>query len=42
MSQRSFERGWYIVDWDNQEFSEAMVRHFHETYLEHMGEDAAA
>ena len=37
MSQRCFDHGWYIVDWENIEFSEAMMRHFHETYLEHMG-----
>lgn len=38
MSQRCFEQGWYIVDWENQEFSEAMMRHFHELYLAHIGE----
>ncbi len=37
MSQRSFDQGWYIVDWENIEFSEAMIRHFHQTYLAHMG-----
>ena len=37
MSQRSFDQGWYIVDWENIEFSEAMMRHFHDTYLQHMG-----
>ena len=37
MSQRSFDQGWYIVDWENIEFSEAMMRHFHNTYLSHMG-----
>ena len=37
MSQRSFDQGWYIVDWENIEFSEAMMRHFHKTYLDHMG-----
>ncbi len=37
MSQRSFDQGWYIVDWENIEFSEAMMRHFHDTYLAHMG-----
>lgn len=37
MSQRCFKQGWYIVDWDNQEASEAMVRHFHETYRQYMG-----
>lgn len=36
MSQRCFDQGWYIVDWENIEFSEAMMRHFHETYLHHM------
>ena len=40
MSQRCFDRGWYIVDWENIEFSEAMMRHFHEIYLEHMGHKA--
>ena len=40
MSQRCFEQGWYIVDWENQEFSEAMMRHFHDLYLSHMGETA--
>lgn len=38
MTQRGFQQGWYIVDWENQEFSESMVRHFHELYLFHMGE----
>lgn len=38
MSQRCFEHGWYLVDWDNQEVSEVMVRHFHDLYLAHMGE----
>ena len=38
MSQRCFQQGWYIVDWENQEFSEAMMRHFHDLYLAHMGE----
>ncbi|MEM8776185.1 MAG: aromatic ring-hydroxylating dioxygenase subunit alpha [Pseudomonadota bacterium] len=37
MSQRCFNQGWYIVDWENIEFSEAMMRHFHQTYLRHMG-----
>ena len=37
MQQRSFDQGWYIVDWENIEFSEAMMRHFHQTYLAHMG-----
>ena len=36
MSQRAFDQGWYIVDWENIEFSEAMMRHFHDTYLAHM------
>ncbi len=36
MSQRCFEHGWYMVDPDNEEISEIMVRHFHQTYLEHM------
>lgn len=38
MQQRSFTHGWYMVDPENEEISEVMVRHFHETYLEHMGE----
>ncbi len=38
MYQRCFTQGWYIVDWENQELSESMVRHFHDHYLEHMGE----
>lgn len=37
MSQRCFDQGWYIVDWESIEFSEAMMRHFHDTYLSHMG-----
>ena len=37
MSQNAFDQGWYIVDWENLEFSEAMMRHFHNTYLYHMG-----
>ena len=37
MSQRAFDQGWYIVDWENVEFSEAMMRHFHALYLAHMG-----
>lgn len=40
MSQRCFQQGWYIVDWENPEFSEVMMRHFHELYLAHMGERA--
>ena len=42
MSQRCFEHGWYMVDPENEEISEVMVRHFHETYLAHMGESNAA
>ncbi|MEM8796133.1 MAG: aromatic ring-hydroxylating dioxygenase subunit alpha [Pseudomonadota bacterium] len=42
MKQRCFDNGWYIVDWDNIEFSEAMMRHFHDTYLEHMGHATAS
>lgn len=42
MSQRCFQQGWYIIDWENQEFSEAMMRHFHDLYLMHMGETAAS
>ena len=41
MSQRCFDRGWYIVNWENIEFSEAMMRHFHDTYLAHMGQTPA-
>lgn len=37
MSQRGFEHGWYMIDPENEEISEVMLRHFHETYLEHMG-----
>ena len=37
MTQKCFDQGWYIVDWENVEFSEAMMRHFHDTYLTHMG-----
>jgi len=36
MTQRCFDQGWYIFDWENMEFSEAMMRHFHDTYLDHM------
>ena len=36
MSQRCFEHGWYMVDPDNEEISEIMVRHFHQTYLKNM------
>ena len=42
MHQKGFDQGWYIVDWDNQEFSEAMMQHFHTTYLEWMEGDKAA
>ena len=38
MAQRSFEHGWYMIDPDNEEISEIMLRHFHQTYLEHLGE----
>ncbi len=38
MSQRCFKHGWYLVDWENEEISEVMVRHFHDMYLAHMGE----
>ena len=37
MSQRCFDKGWYIVDWENMDFSEAMMRHFHDTSLANMG-----
>ncbi|MDJ0779229.1 MAG: aromatic ring-hydroxylating dioxygenase subunit alpha [Gammaproteobacteria bacterium] len=40
MSQRCFEHGWYMIDPDNQEISEVMLRHFHETYLHFMQERA--
>lgn len=36
MTQRCFDQGWYIFDWENMEFSEAMMRHFQDTYLDHM------
>ena len=36
MSQRCFEQGWYMVDPQNEEISEVMVRHFHQTYLAHL------
>ena len=42
MSQLCFEHGWYMIDPENEEISEVMVRHFHETYLAHMGESNAA
>lgn len=38
MSQRCFEHGWYMIDPGNEEISEIMLRHFHETYLAQMGE----
>lgn len=38
MSQRCFEHGWYMIDPDNEEISEVMLRHFHQTYLGQMGE----
>lgn len=38
MSQRCFEHGWYMIDPENEEISEVMLRHFHQTYLFHMGE----
>ena len=38
MSQRCFEYGWYMIDPANEEISEVMLRHFHQTYLAHMGE----
>ncbi len=41
MSQRSFEHGWYMIDPDNEEISEVMLRHFHETYLRFLGEPDA-
>lgn len=37
MSQRSFDQGRHIVDWENMEFSEAIMRHFYDAYLEHAG-----
>ena len=42
MSQLCFEHGWYMIDPENEEISEIMVRHFHETYLAHMGNSNAA
>ena len=38
MSQRCFDHGWYMIDPDNEEISEVMLRHFHQTYLAHLGE----
>ena len=38
MSQRCFEHGWYMIDPENEEISEVMLRHFHQTYLAHLGE----
>ena len=38
MSQRCFDHGWYMIDPDNEEISEVMLRHFHQTYLAHMDE----
>ncbi len=42
MSQRCFTHGWYMIDPENEEVSEVMVRHFHDTYLAHMGDSGAA
>ena len=42
MSQRCFEHGWYMIDPENEEISEIMLRHFHQTYLAHMGESNSA
>lgn len=39
MSQRCFEHGWYMIDPGNEEISEVMLRHFHQTYLGKMGEE---
>ena len=42
MSQRCFDHGWYMVDPDNEEISEVMLRHFHRNYLAHLdGQDSA-
>ncbi len=38
MSQRCFEHGWYMIDTQNEEISEVMLRHFHQTYLAHLGD----
>ncbi len=38
MSQRCFEHGWYMIDPENEEISEVMLRHFHQTYLAQLGE----
>ena len=38
MHQRCFEHGWYMIDPENEEISEIMLRHFHQTYLDHLGE----
>ena len=36
MHQHTFDQGWYIVDHECQEFSEAMIRHFHQLYQAQM------
>jgi hypothetical protein len=38
MSQSSFEHGWYMINQENEGISEVMLRHYHETYIDHMGE----
>ena len=38
MTQRGFDQGWYMIDPGEEEISEVMLRHFHQTYLAHMGE----
>lgn len=36
MHQHTFDQGWYIADHESQEFSEAMIRHFHQLYQARM------
>ena len=38
MSQRCFENGWYMIDPGNEEISEIMLRHFHQTYRAFLGD----
>lgn len=40
MTQRCFDQGWYMIDPDNEEISEIMLRHFHQTYLSTLYRDA--
>lgn len=37
MRQRCFRHGWYMIDPDNEEISEVMLKHFHQTYLAQLG-----